>query len=569
MSSSTLYQKYRPKKFAELVNQNHIKITLQNEIAQNKVGHSYILYGPRAVGKTTTARLLAKAVNCEKRKDGESEPCNDCESCNDINNDRSLDIIEIDAASHTGVDNVRENIIAGARVSTSKRKYKVFIIDEVHMLSISAFNALLKTLEEPPKNVIFILATTEIHKVPLTIISRCQKFHFKKISDSEMFERLKFLAKSENKNIDDEVLQSITRHSGGYVRDAESLLGQILSLDERRITKEQSEIIIPPSNFNLVAEFVEYIINKDKVKAIEQINRLVEEGFDLEVFGKDLIEFLRKLMFSKISNMLDNFSINLNKELENQIAKMKEKVEINYLIRTLNIFISRIKELKNAEIVQLPLEIAVIELSEEPKATVPISMVSRNDVATANSSPYVNSQTQNITRFGATEIEPKKIFNFTYNGISKIATKNIVNAEVQNNEKVNITFDKIKEKWPGVLDYIRKNEPAFLFILSSSLPQDLQGHILKLGFKHKFHCDSMKVNGKIEKLEQILQKILGERLKIVCFSDLTIDTNLDKVARETDGQRILSADNKMKPSFRENENDLNGVLNIFGGKVVE
>ncbi|MFH1564292.1 MAG: DNA polymerase III subunit gamma/tau [bacterium] len=558
---STLYQKYRPKTFSELVNQNHIKITLQNEIAQNKVGHSYLLYGPRAVGKTTTARLLAKAVNCEKRKDGESEPCNDCDSCNDINNDRSLDIIEIDAASHTGVDNVRENIIAGARVSTSKRKFKVFIIDEVHMLSISAFNALLKTLEEPPKNVIFILATTEIHKVPATIISRCQKFHFKKISDSEMFERLKFLSTSENKIVDDEVLQSIARNVGGYVRDAESLLGQILSLDEKHITKDQAEIIIPASNFNLIAEFVEHIINKDKIKAIEHINNLVEEGVDLEVFGKDLIEFLRKLMFSKISNTLDNFSISLNKETEDKVSKMKEKVEINYILKALHIFMARTKELKNADIAQLPLEIAIIELTEGPKANF-----------FSNSRPNEGEKiatVKNMAQTGEPEGSLKKIFNFTSNAINKITAKENEKEKTSKSEKVNFTFDDVQKKWPDVINHIRENEPALSFMLSSAMPQNLKGNALELGFKYKFHCESMKVNGKIEKLENILQNILGERLRIICFSDLTIDINFAKVSQETEMSQISQNEEEITSDQTENENDLAGILDMFGGKVIE
>lgn len=566
--STSLYQKYRPKTFAELVNQNHIKITLQNEIAQNKVGHSYLLYGPRAVGKTTTARLLAKAVNCENRKEGTSEPCNECASCKEINSERSMDIIEIDAASHTGVDNVRENIIAGARISTSKRKYKVFIIDEVHMLSISAFNALLKTLEEPPKKVIFILATTEIHKVPTTIISRCQKFHFKKISDGEMFDRLKFLSKSENKVVDDEVLQSIARNAGGYVRDAESLLGQILSLDEKHITKEQAEIIIPASNFNLIAEFVEYVINKDKIKAIEHINNLVEEGIDLEVFGKELIEFLRKLMFSKISNTLDNFSISLNKETENKVSKMKEKVEINYLIRMLNIFIARTKELKNADIAQLPLEIAVIELGEEPK-------VNSSQNNRGNENMKVEA-VKNMAQTNEPEGSLKKIFNFTSHAINKIASKDEKEEtqNIKNNDSnTSIAFDDIQKKWPDVISHIRENEPALSYMLSSSCPQGLEGNALKIAFKHKFHCESMKANGKIEKLEGIIKEIIGEPLRLVCYTDLTIDVNLGKVSQEMEEPQtpVEGVIEKMQEQEQNSapETDLKRILDMFGGKVVE
>ena len=191
---STLYRKYRPQTFGEVVNQNHVKITLQNEIQAGKIAHAYLFCGPRAVGKTTIARVFAKAVNCTNRKEGDFEPCNKCDNCQSIFDGRNLDVIEIDAASHTGVDNVRENIIASARVAPSNYKYKVFIIDEIHMLSASAFNALLKTMEEPPAHAIFILCTTEVHKVPTTIISRCQRFDFKRIGVSEITK------KRENKN---------------------------------------------------------------------------------------------------------------------------------------------------------------------------------------------------------------------------------------------------------------------------------------------------------------------------------------------------------------------------------
>jgi DNA polymerase-3 subunit gamma/tau len=562
--STALYQKYRPKTFAELINQNHIKITLQNEIAQGKIGHAYLFYGPRAVGKTTTARLLAKAVNCEQKKDGTSEPCNKCESCEEINSDRSIDIIEIDAASHTGVDNVRENIIANARVATSKRRYKVFIIDEVHMLSISAFNALLKTLEEPPKNVIFILATTEIHKVPSTIISRCQRFDFKKISNSEMVERLKLLVKLEKKQIDDTVLENIARQAGGYVRDAESLLGQVLSLDEKKISAEQAEIIIQPSNFNLVAEFVEYIINKDKVKAIEQINNLVDEGVDLAVFSKDLIEFLRKLLFSKISNTLDNFAIRLDKKLESRVSKMKDNANLDYLIKALNIFIIRSKEVKSADIAQLPLEMAIIELVEQ-STTSNQQLTNRQQRSQEDQKLEIRNWKLGVNnQDGAI----KKTFNFASQAIKKAVStsgkreEGDALSEPADND-IRITFEQIKAGWPKVVEYIRKNEPGLSFMLGAAKPAELDGYVLKIGFRHKFHCDALKINGKQEKLEKIIEDILGERLKISCFSDLTIDINSVKVTPE-----IKEENKELKNIDDESGEDLKGVLDMFGGKVI-
>jgi DNA polymerase III subunit gamma/tau len=203
---------------------------------------------PRAVGKTTFARLLAKAVNCLNRKDGEFEPCDKCDSCQDIILNRSMDIVEIDAASNTGVDNVRENVIASARISPSKSKYKIFIIDEVHMLSISAFNALLKVLEEPPARVIFILCTTETHKVPATIISRCERFDFKRIGLSDIVKKMTHIVKEEKIKVDKEILEAIARHSEGHMRDAESLLGQLVAISGNEITREQADLIIPRSD---------------------------------------------------------------------------------------------------------------------------------------------------------------------------------------------------------------------------------------------------------------------------------------------------------------------------------
>ena len=205
--SLALYRKYRPQTFREVSGQTHIKTTLQNELEMDRVSHAYLFSGPRGTGKTTMARLLAKSVNCLSRKKGESEPCSKCEACAEITDGRSLDVIEIDAASHTGVDNVRENIIQSSKFTPTQRKYKVFIIDEVHMLSISAFNALLKTLEEPPKHAMFILATTELHKVPETILSRCQRFIFRIVAYEEIIKRLDYIIAKEEKKVDAEVVE--------------------------------------------------------------------------------------------------------------------------------------------------------------------------------------------------------------------------------------------------------------------------------------------------------------------------------------------------------------------------
>src|SRR3990167_8442184 len=224
-----LYHKYRPQKFADVIGQDHIVKTLSQQIVSNTLAHAYLFSGSRGLGKTTVSRLLAKAINCTSRVEGSAEPCEQCTMCIAITNSRSIDVIEIDAASNTGVDNVRENIIENVQFQPTQAKYKVFIIDEVHMLSTSSFNALLKTLEEPPSYVVFILATTELHKLPDTIMSRCQRFDFKRLSSGDLKKQLEKIAKLEGVSIEPEVIQKIIHKSDGCDRDAVSILDQLLS----------------------------------------------------------------------------------------------------------------------------------------------------------------------------------------------------------------------------------------------------------------------------------------------------------------------------------------------------
>jgi DNA polymerase-3 subunit gamma/tau len=360
-----IYRKYRPQKFSEVIGQEKVIKTLENEIKQGKIAHAYLFTGPRGLGKTTVARLIAKAVNCENRKEGESEPCNQCFNCQAIMRGQFLDLIEIDAASQTGVDNVRENIIASVRIPPSRGKYKVFVIDECHMLSIAAFNALLKTLEEPPPYIIFILATTEIHKVPETIISRCQRFDFTKVDLEKIVERLKTIADLEKVKIAPEVLQIIAQRSEGCVRDAESLLNQVMALDEKEITAEQAAIVIPSTKLDLIIEFTNLIFSKNKKEAISKINQLLEEGIDLEQFTKDLIEFLRKILLVKIGIDEKIILIYFDNISQKKIRELTKLIEIKKLIEIIEEFFSAQQNLHYTEIPQLPLELAVIKICSD------------------------------------------------------------------------------------------------------------------------------------------------------------------------------------------------------------
>lgn len=360
-----LYRKYRPKTFKEIIGQENIVQILENEIKTDKISHAYLFTGPRGLGKTTMSRLLAKSVNCLNRKKGEAEPCNKCSHCQDIDKGRFMDLLELDAASQTGVDNVRENIIKYSQLPPTQGKYKVFVIDECHMLSISAFNALLKTLEEPPEYVIFILATTEIHKLPETIISRCQRFDFSKVPLDKIVKRLEGIAKKEKIKIDKKVLQTIAARSEGCVRDAESLLSQIFSLNGKEITEKEASLVISPSKTEEIVKFTEMVLKKESSKTISLVNKLLDEGVNLEQFTTDLIEFLRKMLLTKVKAVNDRLYWQIDEKIYKKLKELEEKVELKDLILIIEELIKTKIQFNYSEIPQLPLELAILKICQK------------------------------------------------------------------------------------------------------------------------------------------------------------------------------------------------------------
>lgn len=528
---ATLYRKYRPQNFEEVVGQNHIKLILEHEIKANKIAHAYLFSGPRAVGKTTLARVMAKAINCEKKQKDAADPCNKCQACEDITKGRALDVIEIDAASHTGVDNVRENIIANARVAPVKYKYKVFIIDEVHMLSISAFNALLKVIEEPPEYVVFILCTTEIHKVPATIISRCQRFDFKRISVSDVVKKLNYIIKAEKIKVDKAILEAIARQSEGHMRDAESLLGQIVAIGGKDITREEADLVIPRSDLGEVINLIEYLVKKDAASGISLINKLVDEGVDLKIFLSDLIEILRKIMLNKLSpNLTQRLGLELGESLELKVNQVSTDLDIEQLLVFIKRFIKARNELQGSFIMQLPLELAITELST-----------------------------------AALPVNPINTPNILENSKNSSVIKNPVATQVDPTAK--LEQDQIIEKWNEVLAKIKQHNHSLSFILRVCQPRDIVGNRLCLAFKYKFHKDRVSEPNIKAMVEKVLHQVYGRPLTIEAVIDENLEVAQEKlINKETDSSR----DTNKQEEKKKNEGDLvNNLLKTFGGKVVK
>lgn len=521
-----LYHKHRPQTFTDVIGQDHIVKTLSNQVMGNNVAHAYLFSGPRGVGKTTLARILAKAVNCENRKDKTDEPCNKCSSCEEIASSHFIDVIEIDAASHTGVDNVRENIIDNAHFKPTKSKYKVFIIDEVHMLSTSAFNALLKTLEEPPSHIIFIMATTELHKLPETIISRCQRFGFHKVGYDVMKKHINTVAKAEGIKIEKEVINRIINKSDGYVRDAINLLDQIMATGEKNITTDVASLVLPTTNVEKTLDFVEALIEREMENGINLLNSLAFDGVNLYQFALDTLELMRVIMVTKANGQNDGIGIDLSEETKKKIAKLTKNISHLGLIKLIDLTMQRISQIKTSPLPQLPLEMLVIEWCNH---------TTHDSDSTAQDTRHEVNEKKDI----AHTLSPLKSENETNTN-----QKNTIKEKVKNLVGISpaVSQEDVEKNWNNFIKRIETDFSSLSFVLKMGKLKCVKENTVQISVGFDFHRDKLMEKKNLDSLQNTLSEILNTKVKFDCIVEQ------DKQKQEKD--------------------DLQSLASSFGGEVV-
>lgn len=374
MSYTALYRKFRPDTFADVKGQDHIVTTLKNQLKANRIGHAYLFTGTRGTGKTTVAKIFAKTVNCENPT--ENGPCGECRICKAIASGASMNVIEIDAASNNGVDNIRE-IVDEVSYSPAEGKYKVYIIDEVHMLSIGAFNALLKTLEEPPSYVIFILATTEVHKLPITILSRCQRYDFKRISIETITDRMKELMDTEQVQVEEKALRYIAKTADGSLRDALSLLDQCIAFNlGETLTYDKTLDVLGAVDTEVFSRLLRHVLDRNVLGCIELLEEIVMQGRELTQFVTDFTWYLRNLMLAQSSDKLEDV-IDMSTDNLTRLKEEAEMVDMDRIIRYIRIFSELAGQIRYASQKRILVEIALIKLCKPNMEITDDSLIDR------------------------------------------------------------------------------------------------------------------------------------------------------------------------------------------------
>jgi DNA polymerase-3 subunit gamma/tau len=500
--SQALYLRWRPKTWDEVVGQEHIIQTLRNAVRSNRVAHAYLFAGPRGTGKTSTARVLAKAVNCLADSLAD-RPDNQCAPCQAVNEGRFLDLIEIDAASNTSVEDVRD-LRDKINFSPNEGRYKVYIIDEVHMLSTAAFNALLKTLEEPPAHAIFILATTEVHKIPATVLSRCQRHEFRRVPVKTILEYLRMKSESENFPIESQALELIARQATGSLRDGISLLDQLTSTGDR-VTLEQAQMILGTVTGDSVREFVQSLIEKDFSKGFSTLNQAIDGGADPRQLARQIVDYLRGILMIKMGNAP---LVDVSGDIRVEMAGLAEKVDIGNLLLALKAFNQAAMEKRSSWIPGLALELAFLDSTRSSNPVTSEPPDSNIATITSSNPPSKSSDTPMRTEARAPFQPPPDHVTQTHGFQSS--------SEVQSSLMGEISFQEILGRWREILHAVRQFDPRTQALLYSCVPIGVEEDTLILGFRSDLLRDKMEKDHNIANACEAAGKVLGKTISLRC-----------------------------------------------------
>ena len=497
MSYIVLARKWRPQSFDQIVGQEHITTTLKNAIKQDRVAHAYLFCGPRGIGKTTTARILAKALNCEKGPT--PSPCNKCASCKEITDSKSMDIIEIDGASNRGINEIR-NIKENIKFSPQSGQFKIYIIDEVHMLTTEAFNALLKTLEEPPAHVKFIFATTAAYKVIPTILSRCQRFNFRRLSSDDIAKKLKDIAKKEKISIDEVALLNIVRQSAGSMRDAESLMDQLATYCKNKITAEETNNILGLVEQDRLYQFAQHIIDKDTSSAIKFISKIMDEGTDPNQFLISLVEYFRNAMLVKEGKALIPLLELTKDEVDRIVVQIKSltREDILYILYSM---MNASNSMRQSSIPKVSLELLAVKLSSKE------SIVSLGEIM---------SRLNSLEKVSSEPVKARPVIEKP-----KSAGDNDVHVVAQEmnpipTDESRPELYRVREALQLVIRQIRQEKIYIASCLEEGMLVDFKGNIITLGFpkKNTFHKESLEKQQNKDIIENSFSKALGSKVAV-------------------------------------------------------